>query len=244
VDDVRVGRICRALRRRSRLSQRQLGGRAGLSQQAVSLVERGHGSRLSGVALRRLFAGLDARWEPTVSWRGGDLDRLLDARHANLAGRVVELLKHEQWRVEVEVTYSSFGERGSIDVLGWWPSRRIALVVEIKSELVSVEATLRKLDEKVRLTKSSIAVTTFDQPAAVVARLLVLANTTTERRRVARAGAVLSSALPDRGDAVRRWLRHPAGITRGLMFISDTQGSGERRGRTVSSRPADANDTV
>ena len=124
VDDVRVARICRALRRRSRLSQRQLGGRAGLSQQAVSLVERGHGSRLSGVALRRLFAGLDARWDPTVSWRGGALDRLLDARHANLAGRVVELLKHEQWRVEVEVTYSSFGERGSIDVLGWWPSRR------------------------------------------------------------------------------------------------------------------------
>lgn len=229
MDDIRQGRICRALRLRLRLSQRKLGLRVGLSQQAVSLVERGHGAKLSGAALRRLFAGMDARWEPTVSWRGGDLDRLLDARHAQLVGIVVALLRRLGWRVEVEVTYSAFGERGSIDILAWWPPLRIALVVEIKSELVSVEATVRKLDEKVRLTIDSIAETRFGERPRAVARLLVLPDTTTERRRVARADSVLAAALPHRGTAVRRWLRKPVGPDRGLLFVADTNPGSERR---------------
>jgi hypothetical protein len=83
----------------------------------VSLVERGHGSRLSSAAMRRLFGALDARWTPTISWRGGDLDRLLDARHARVAGVVVSLLRGLGWQVEIEVTYPAFGERGSIDIL-------------------------------------------------------------------------------------------------------------------------------
>jgi transcriptional regulator with XRE-family HTH domain len=72
MDDVRQGRICRALRRRAGLTQGQLGEKCALSQQAISLVERGHGSRLAAGTLRRLFAALDARWEPTISWRGGE----------------------------------------------------------------------------------------------------------------------------------------------------------------------------
>ena len=217
------------LRTRLHLTQRQLGARCGLSQQAISLVERGHGSHLSGVALRRLFGALEARWEPTVSWRGGDLDRLLDARHARLAGIVVVLLRGLRWQVEVEVTYSSFGERGTIDILAWWPPGRIALVVEIKSELVSVEATVRKLDEKVRLTIESVAQARFGERPGAVARLLVLPDSTTERRRVGRADAVLATAFPDRGTALRRWMRHPAGALRGLLFVADTNPGGERR---------------
>jgi transcriptional regulator with XRE-family HTH domain len=198
VDDTRQGRICRALRLRLRLTQQALGRRAGLSQQTVSLVERGHGSRLSGEAMRRLFGALDARWEPAISWRGGDLDRLLDARHARIAGAVVLLLRSLGWQVEVEVTYSFYGERGSIDILAWWPAARIALVVEIKSELVSVEATVRKLDEKVRLTIESIAEARFGERPRAVARLLVLPGTTTERRRVERADLVIATAFPNR----------------------------------------------
>jgi transcriptional regulator with XRE-family HTH domain len=224
MDDIRIGRICRALRRRLPMTQRELGRRAGLSQQAVSLVERGHGSRLSGVAMRRIFAALDARWE-----RGGDLDRFLDARHARLVGIAVNLMRSLGWQVEVEVTYSSFGERGSIDILAWWPPARIALVVEIKSELVSVEATLRKLDEKVRLTIDSIAETRFGERPRVVARLLILPDTTTERRRVSRADDALAAGLPLRGTPLRRWLRRPIEPIRGLLFVADTNAGGERR---------------
>lgn len=231
MDDVRQGRICRALHLHARLTQRQLGDRCGLSQQAISLVERGHGSRLAAASLRRLFAALDARWEPTISWRGGELDRLLDERHARLAGIVVALLRSRGWRVEVELTYSTYGERGSIDILAWWPPGRIALVVEITSMLVSVEATVRTLDEKVRLTIESIAETRFGERPSAVARLLVLPDTTTERRRVATEEAVLSAALPGRSDPARRWPRRPNGATRALLFVADTNPDGTRRHR-------------
>jgi hypothetical protein len=186
--------------------------------------------------MRRLFRALDARWEPTISWRGGDLDRLLDARHARLVGAVVTLLRRFRWQVEVEVTYSSFGERGSIDILAWWPTGRIALVVEVKSELVSVEATVRKLDEKVRLTIDSIARERFAERPAAVARLLVLPSSTTERRRVARADAALGAAVPVRSDAARRWLRQPAGPIRGLLFVADTKAGSTRRSRPSAGR--------
>ncbi|MBA2382400.1 MAG: helix-turn-helix transcriptional regulator [Chloroflexi bacterium] len=230
MDDIRQGRICRALRLRARLTQKQLGRACGISQQAVSLVERGHGSRLSGLTMRRLFAALDARWEPTVSWRGGELDRLLDERHARLGGTFADLLRRRGWRVDVEVTYAKYAERGSIDILAWWPAGRIALVVEIKSELVSVEATIRKLDEKVRLSIESIAETRFGERPRSVARLLVLPASTTDRRRVARAHAILGAALPVRSDAVRAWLRSPAGAIRGLLFVADTNRRGLWRG--------------
>jgi transcriptional regulator with XRE-family HTH domain len=108
MDDVRLGRILRALRRRRGWTQHELGSRCGLSQQAISLIERGHGSQLSGATLRRVFAPLDARWEPTVTWRGGDLDRVLDEAHARLVDEVVRRLVALRWDVRVEVTYSEF----------------------------------------------------------------------------------------------------------------------------------------
>jgi hypothetical protein len=102
-------------------------------------------------------------------------------------------------------------------------------VVEIKSELVSVEATVRKLDEKVRQTIETVAETRFGERPSAVARLLVLPDTTTERRRVARFDAVLVAALLARGTPLRRWLRSPAGPIRGILFVADANPGGERR---------------
>ena len=111
MDDVRVGRILRALRRRRGWTQKELGRLADVSQQAISLIERGYGGRLSGETVRRVFAALDARWEPDVSWRGGDLDRLLDEKHARLVGEISRRLARVGWDVAIEVTYSDFGDR-------------------------------------------------------------------------------------------------------------------------------------
>lgn len=229
MDDIRIGRIARALRRRLGLTQAELGGRCGLSQQGISLVERGHCSRLSGAAMRRLFGALDARWEPTVSWRGGELDRLLDAEHSLLVGRVVDELRGRGWLVEVEVTYSNYGERGSIDVLAWRPDGTYVLVVEVKSSLTSLEATLRKLDEKVRNVATTVAVQRFGRGQRTVGRLLVLPSNTVARRRVEAEKRVLGVALPDRGSAVRQWMRKPVGDLRGIWFAPPTNGGGSRR---------------
>jgi transcriptional regulator with XRE-family HTH domain len=229
MDDIRVGRILRALRRRRGLTQAELGNRCGLSQQAISLVERGHGSRLAGSTLRRAFAALDARWEPMISWRGGDLDRLLDEDHSQLVGEVVRRLTAMDWEVAVEVTYSEFGERGSVDVLG---ARRDALamaVVEVKSDLTVIDATLRKADEKERIVRRTLGRRRFGFAPRHVARLLVLPSTETARRRVRASGTVLNAAFPACGAEVRSWLRNPAGDLAGILFIPVTNPRGSTR---------------
>jgi transcriptional regulator with XRE-family HTH domain len=230
MDDVRVGRILRALRRRLGQTQAQLAARVGLSQQAISLIERGHGSRLSGETLRRVFAAVDARWEPTVSWRGGELDRLLDEEHARLVGETVRRLAGLGWEVAVEVTYSEFGERGSVDVLGARRELLAVVAAEIKSDLTVVDATVRKTDEKDRIVRRSLARERFGFGPRSVGRLLVLPSNDRARRRVRHSASVLNAAFPSRGAAVRGWLRTPDGDLSGILFVSDTNPGGGTRG--------------
>ena len=151
MDDRRVGLIVRALRRRRGWRQSDLAAASDVSQQTVSVVERGHLDTLSLRTSRRILSALDARGEFEVRWRGGSLDRTMDENHARLVGAVVESLRAHDWDTAVEVTYAVYGERGSIDVLGFHRRTGSLLVIEVKTEITSVEETLRKLDEKVRL---------------------------------------------------------------------------------------------
>lgn len=151
MDDVRAGRLLRALRRRVRLTQKQLGERVGVSQQLISLLERGHCDAVQIRTVRLVFRGLDASVDLDIRWRGGAIDRLLDERHAALVRATVDLLAADGWEVLPEVTYSHFGERGSIDLVAWHVASTTLLIVEVKTELTSLEATLRKHDEKIRL---------------------------------------------------------------------------------------------
>lgn len=151
VDSIRIGRILRALRHRLGWRQLDVARGAGASQTLVSRAERGDIERMEIRTLRRLTTMLQAELVVMVRWRGGDLDRLLDEGHAILVGRVAKALEAAGWVVRSEVTFSVYGERGSIDIVGWYPSTATLLVVEIKTELVSVEATLRTQDVKARL---------------------------------------------------------------------------------------------
>ncbi|HWH24128.1 MAG TPA: helix-turn-helix transcriptional regulator [Candidatus Limnocylindria bacterium] len=216
VDDQRVGRIIRALRRRLDWRQSDLAERARCSQSMVSLVERGHLAHVSLPLLRRIFAALDASLVIEVRWRAGALERLLDEDHAALVAHVAALLRLAGWEVLIEATYSEWGERGSYDVLAFHPPTGSVLVVEIKTDLPSVEATLRKLDEKVRLAPK-IGRERFRRQTGSISRLLVMPNTRTLRRRTERHEAVLSAALPERNVAVRRWIAHPHGAIAGLL---------------------------
>jgi transcriptional regulator with XRE-family HTH domain len=175
-----VGRFIR--RCRSGLGWRQVGlaARAAVSQQEVSLVERGHFDGVPLRILRGIARQLDASLELDVRWRGGGLDRLLDEGHAALVGGASDLLRAYSWETRIEVTYAEYGERGSIDILAWHAASRILLVVEVKTELTSVEATLRKHDEKARLAPR-VAAKREGWAPGVVARLLVLPDTSTSR---------------------------------------------------------------
>lgn len=231
MDDVRIGRGLRRLRHRRTWTQEQVASRADESQDSVSRVERG---RLGDMPLRRVRAiarALDAEVVVSLRWRAGDLDRLMDEGHATLLGRVAALLDGSGWITRTEVSYSVYGERGSIDLLAWHPQTRTLLVVEVKTEVTSVEATLRKHDEKVRLARR-IAAERFGWQAIATSRLLVLPDLSTPRRHVERHGRVMTAAYPIRGAAVRAWIRSPAsgGTTSGILFVSPTQGMRGRRG--------------
>src|SRR5262245_40210248 len=141
----RLGRALRALRHRARLTQAQLGAMAGVSRTVVMRVEHGWIDNVRVGTIDSLFSALDAKGVMTPAWRGAALDRLLDEGHARLMARVIDVLTRAGWECQSEVTFSHFGERGSIDILAWHPPTRTLLVTEIKTELGSLEATLRAL---------------------------------------------------------------------------------------------------
>jgi transcriptional regulator with XRE-family HTH domain len=224
VDDARIGRALHELRRRKHLRQIDVAEKAHVSQGTISLIERGHLGRLSVATIRLVFGAVDAGFQGNVSWRGGALDRLLDERHAGLVGVTIEILRRLGWTMAVEVTYSVYGERGSIDILAVHPGLRIALVVEVKSELTSIEAMGRKLDEKERLVRTQLCMERFGWKPVAIGRIVVLPDTNTARRNVERNGALLHALLPARGNAVRSWLRTPSGPLTGFLFVADTNG--------------------
>ena len=228
MEDRRIGRAVRA-RRHHGWRQFDLALRAGLSQSTVASLERGHVDGLSFRALRRTCAALDADLVVLVRWRGGDLDRLLDERHARLGAVFMQILEPLDWEVVPEVSFAIYGERGSIDLLAWHSATRSLLIVEIKSELTSIEETLRRLDVKVRLAPQ-VAAQRLHWRAATIARLLVLPADRTSRRRVAAHRGILGRAFPTRTSEVRRWLRHPSGPLAGLMFVTDIDNAGGRHG--------------
>lgn len=221
MDEQRVRRTLRALRHRLGWRQVDVAVAGSLSQDDVSRGERG---RMRDIAkLRRQAAALDADVYVGIRWRGGEIDRLLDEGHASIVGWVVTTLTRLGCDVFPEVSYSVRGERGSIDVLAWHAGTRTLLVVEVKTELTSIEETLRKHDAKQRLA-AQIGAERFARVApAQVCRLLVLADTSTARRRTQRHAAVLERAYRLRGSAARDWLASPAGPASLLMFASSTR---------------------
>ena len=223
MNDQQAGRLLRLLRQSRGWRQVDSATAAGISQSTHSQAELGHLDRLTLGTIRRAFAACGASIEIDVRGRGGEFDRLLDAKHAELVQAVGKYLAEHGWTCWFEVTYSHFGERGSIDVLA--VRGDAVLVVEVKSELTSVEATLRKLDEKARLAAKIVFERTGRRPL-VAGRLLVLPDASTPRRQVARLRVVFDAALPARGLATREWLKRPSGPFAGVLFLSPARAVG------------------
>jgi len=126
MDDQQVGIALRPIRVRKRWRQSDLSGKAGVSRSMIVRVEHGRIETVPLGAIRRLAAALDARSDTVVRWQGGDLGRLLNARHSAMHEAVARLFDSlDGWTAEPEVSSSIFGERGIIDILAWHPGRRI-----------------------------------------------------------------------------------------------------------------------
>ena len=233
-DPHRIGRSIRAIRIRLGWRQADLAKRAGVSRAFVSKVERGEFRSSATGRVERVCEAPGADLDVRVRWQGEALDRLLDEAHAAIVELVVALLARFGWQTWLEVTFSIYGERGSIDIFAWHPATRTLLIVEVKSVVADAQGTLAPLDRKVRLGPGIARERGLD-PASV-GRLLVVADTMENRRRVDRVAALLDAALPTRGWAVRRWLKQPTGSIAGLQFLSDSTKNGTRRTATGRSR--------
>jgi transcriptional regulator with XRE-family HTH domain len=213
-----VGASIRALRRRRGWRQSDLATAAGVSRSLISLIELGRVDDVRMSRLRSVARALDAAIGIDLRWRGAALDRLVDARHAALTSAAMDAIGSAGWIAQPEVSYSRYGERGSIDVLGWHPSARALLVIENKTEVASIEATLHKLDDKARLA-AAIAGERFGWRPTSLGRMLILLANTTNRRRVREHDRVLRAALPARAGELRAWVRHPRGPIAGILFV-------------------------
>lgn len=193
--------------------------RARVHRSTVSRIERGHGQHVTFSAVEQVAAVLDVRLTLGVLWRGGDLDRLLNAAHSALHEQVAGFFGQlGGWELRPEVTFSILGERGVIDILAWHASTRTLLVIELKTEIVDVNDLMTTMDRRLRLA-ARIA-QDFGWYPAVIGGWVIVADTSTNRRRVRAHSAVLRNAFPADSSAMRAWVRSPSGRVRGLSFWS------------------------
>ena len=222
MDRFRFGRAIRALRQRRRLRQDEVGAAAGVSRTLVSRVERGLISNVPFGTIVAVANAVGADVELLARWQGEQLDRLIDERHATTLDAAVRLLRGLGWEVEVEATYSIYGERGSIDLLAAKPERGIVLVVEVKASVPEASNPVIGLNRKARLAPQLATVRGW--PCRGVAQLLIVAESSTSRRRIARHGEIFGTALPVRGRDVPAWLANPTlPPIRGLLFVDVTK---------------------
>ena len=157
---------------------------------------------------QRIAEALDARLVVFVEWRGGELNRLLDADHAALQEKwaVYKRRVAQSWASRQEVTYNHFGDRGSIDDLAFDAVTGTLLVSELKTGIYDVQRMLAKMDEKERL--ASDVARRFEWDVRRVVGCLVLADTRTNRRRVQQ-HAGLFGRFDVRGRTASAWLNGP-----------------------------------
>ena len=238
MDVVRFGLGIRALRRKRAWTQDQLAAKAHISRAAVWRMERGQADRVAVHVLVRVAAALGARIDVRLLWQGEGLDRLLDAGHAELVERTLELLADKDWLVATEVSFNVRGERGSIDVMAFHPASGSLLVIEIKSVVPDMQAMLGGIDRKGLLGRDIASERGWR--VKTVTRLLVLPDERTARRRVEGHGATFRTALPARTVEVRRWIQDPKGTMDGVLFLSDARQTSARHrvaSRRLSSHP-------
>jgi transcriptional regulator with XRE-family HTH domain len=223
-----VAAIIRAARIRRRWRQVDLAQRAAASTSMVSRIERGHLDNMPYAVIRRVAAALDIRLEYIARWHGGELDRLVNARHSALHESVARHFAGlSAWRIVPEVSFSIYGERGVIDVLAWHATTATACVVELKTDIVDVQELLGSLDRKRRLAPTiarergwlATPGSRDSRPRPItVGTWLIVLDSSVNRRRLAAHLTVLRAALPEDGRSMRRWLRAPAGAIAAASF--------------------------
>jgi hypothetical protein len=161
---------------------------------------------------------MDARVDLVIRWQGGDLGRLINARHSAMHEVMARMFSAlDGWWADPEVSFSIYGERGVIDVLAWHAATRTLLVIELKTELVDVNDLMGSCDRKRRLAVQIAQQRGWDPSS--ISTWVLLADSRTNRRALANHATVLRAKFPVDGRGVRRWLGHPTGTINALSFL-------------------------
>jgi transcriptional regulator with XRE-family HTH domain len=221
MDDLRVGRLLRAVRQQLELRQIDVARKAGVSQKVVSQLELGRLETVGLAKLRRVAAVLGVSVFVDARWRGGESDRLLDRAHAAIVDEMIARLRRAGWAVEPEFTFNHYGDRGSVDVLAFHAPSRSLLVVEVKATLTDIQALLSALSKKMRVVPA-LAQEALGWDVGSVGRLLVVAESKANRAVVARHRATFEAALPERSRACQTWISRPRGRLAGIWFVANS----------------------
>lgn len=169
--------------------------------------------------VRRVAAALEIRLDLVASWRGGDMERVVNARHSALHERLADRLgRAPGWASAAEVSYSIWGERGVIDRLAFHADRRMLAVFELKADLGDPAGLVAQVDRYRRLAPEIARSRGWDPQS--VSCWAVVADTDTNRRRLAAHHELLRGAFPADGRGLAGWLRDPDGRVDGLTFLA------------------------
>jgi transcriptional regulator with XRE-family HTH domain len=227
MDDQHLGALLRAIRVRRRLRQADVAAGAGVDRSWVSRIERGHVREVSMGRLRAIAGVLEVGLEVVPTWRGGEVARVVNERHSRLHELfAAHLARTPGWEFATEVSFSSWGERGVIDILAWHAARRVLLVIELKTEIPNPAGVIAQVDRYRRLAPGIGRERGWD--ATSVATWVLLAESDMNRRQLARHRVMLRNAFPLDGRALRRWLRDPVceGAGAGAAGAADLAGAG------------------
>ncbi len=227
MEDQRFGAAIRGVRLRRGLRQADLASLAGASQATVSRIERGHLGSSSVDLVRAVARTLDIRVELLARWRAGDLDRLLNARHSALHESVARFFRGlPAWTVRPEVSFSIYGERGVIDLLGWHQVSGAIVVIELKTELADLNELVGIVDRKRRLAARIGG--DLGWRSETTSAWVIVEQGRASRRRIAAHSAFLRGAFPSDGRSIRGWLSRPSGAMSALSMWPAVR---SRRGR-------------
>lgn len=229
--DPRVGAALRSVRIRKGWRQSDVARQAGVARAIVSRLERGRLEEVGLTRARRAAAALDVRLDIVPRWRGGELERMLNARHAALHEAAARALtRRTGWSFVPELSFSIYGERGVIDLVGWHAGCRTLLVVELKTEIVDVQGLIGTVDRYRRVAARAVAGRSWN-PERVATWVLVAAGRA-NARALSLHRSVLRAAFPTDGRSLAGWLADPKERVDGLSFLPYVRQ--ENTGRALS----------
>jgi hypothetical protein len=197
-----------------------------VSRYSVAAVEAGRGGRLPLERLVAMVAAVGGYLSLRIVFQGEALDRLRDRRHAALVEAMATDCEPMDGTSQPRSRSTTSRERGSIDILAYHAATRTLLVIE-KTVVPDIGGSLATLDRKVRLAPDLAQARGWNP--RTVARLLVMPEASTVRRRIGSHEATFANAFPARNVEVNRWLRAPVGSLSGLIFLSSARMTGPRR---------------